>query len=442
AVTVAGRNFSGAAGQLHVRFGNVDATSVTILSDTQLVAVAPAHAAGTVDVRVVSGAMRPDTDGNQVFFGYGTSPSTTAGKFAFGTLPTANADAYTVRHDRALSVGAAAGVRANDTSNPAGHPLTVSLVSTPTHGKLTLYANGSIVYRPAAGFVGTDSFTYRAKDGLFESAPATVTLTVNDQAPVAANDAYKTAKGRTLTVLARGVLANDTDPEKDVLRAVAVTQPANGTLKLNPNGSFTYTPNAGSVGVDTFTYRANDKALDSAPATVSITVPVPPRVQSVAINDGSVQRSLIRSITVTFDTLVTFDAGAFSLVRAGGTVPTLSRQVTQENEQTQVVLTFSGAGTQFRSLADGDWTLKMFRTRVHRADYRPAIMESPSVTTFHRLFGDVDGDRDVDATDRTAFEAAFGQTDGLSLATFDFDRDGDVDAADRTQFDRRIGHVI
>src|SRR5207249_5763101 len=49
-VTITGRNFSGAAGQLHVLFGGVEAAAVTVLSDSQLVAVAPAHAAGTVDI--------------------------------------------------------------------------------------------------------------------------------------------------------------------------------------------------------------------------------------------------------------------------------------------------------------------------------------------------------------------------------------------------------
>src|SRR5262249_41495606 len=62
-VTVTGQNFSGAAGQLHVLFGGVDATSVTIVSDTQAVAAAPAHAAGTVDVRVQSGTTKTDING-------------------------------------------------------------------------------------------------------------------------------------------------------------------------------------------------------------------------------------------------------------------------------------------------------------------------------------------------------------------------------------------
>lgn len=82
-VTITGKNFSGAAGQLHVFFGAVEATSVTVVSDTRVIAVAPAHASGVVDVRVRSGANRTNTDGQQVFFGYGTSANTVADDFRF-----------------------------------------------------------------------------------------------------------------------------------------------------------------------------------------------------------------------------------------------------------------------------------------------------------------------------------------------------------------------
>src|SRR5262249_37502471 len=86
-VTITGRNFSGAAGQLTVLFGTTPATSVTILSDTQVVAVSPARAAGTVDVRVQSAGMQTDGNGAQVFFGYGTSGASPADQFTFGGNP-------------------------------------------------------------------------------------------------------------------------------------------------------------------------------------------------------------------------------------------------------------------------------------------------------------------------------------------------------------------
>src|SRR5262249_42923098 len=75
---------------------------------------------------------------------------------------------------------------------------------------------------------------------------ATVTITVTpvNDPPVANNDAYTTAEDTPLTVAAPGVLANDTDVDGNPLTAILVNGPSNGTLTLNPDGSFTYPPNA------------------------------------------------------------------------------------------------------------------------------------------------------------------------------------------------------
>src|SRR5205814_8245510 len=99
----------------------------------------------------------------------------------------------------------------NDTSNPAGHTLTAALVTGPTHGSVTLNANGSFTYTPAAGYVGSDTYTYTANDGILVSAPATVTVTVTNQAPVAANNGYTTGKDTPLSISAPGLLGNDSD---------------------------------------------------------------------------------------------------------------------------------------------------------------------------------------------------------------------------------------
>jgi hypothetical protein len=82
---ITGRNFSGAAGQIHVMFGTAAATSVTIVSDSQLNVVIPAHAAGTVDVTVQSGHTVLNVDNNPVFFGYGTSATNAGDRFTFST---------------------------------------------------------------------------------------------------------------------------------------------------------------------------------------------------------------------------------------------------------------------------------------------------------------------------------------------------------------------
>jgi uncharacterized repeat protein (TIGR01451 family) len=100
-----------------------------------------------------------------------------------------------------------------------------------------------------------------------------VTTTVSNLPPVANNDNYTTPEDTPLTVVAAsGVLANDTDANGDTLTALLVTGPANGTLTLSTNGSFTYTPGTYYRGPDSFTYRASDGTTNSGPATVSITV--------------------------------------------------------------------------------------------------------------------------------------------------------------------------
>ncbi|MBP8303469.1 MAG: tandem-95 repeat protein [Phycisphaerae bacterium] len=186
--------------------------------------------------------------------------------------PAAANDAYSTNEDTALVV-AAPGVLANDTDND-GDPLTAVLDTGVANGALTFNADGSFTYTPSANWSGSDSFTYHATDGKVDSLPATVTITVaavND-APVAANDAYSMAATTVLVVPAPGVLANDTDIEGDPLTAVLNASVLHGTLVLNADGSFTYTPTPYYAGPDTFTYHANDGSANSNVATVSITV--------------------------------------------------------------------------------------------------------------------------------------------------------------------------
>ena len=77
----------------------------------------------------------------------------------------------------------------------------------------------------------------------------------------AASYSYSTNEDTTLTVPAPGVLPNYSDPDGDTLTAVKVTDPSHGSLTLNADGSFTYTPNPDYHGSDSFTYKANDGSL-------------------------------------------------------------------------------------------------------------------------------------------------------------------------------------
>ncbi len=200
-------------------------------------------------------------------------------------VPGAASDAYTVAEDQTLTV-TAPGVLGND-SDPDGDALTAMLVSGVSHGVLTLNADGSFSYVPAANYSGSDSFTYLANDGELDSSIATVSITVtpvNDR-PVAANDSYTVSEDQALTVAAPGVLGNDSDPDGNVLTAVLLTGVSHGTLTLNPNGSFSYTPAADYSGPDSFRYVASDQIVVSLAATVSITI-TPAGEQPVGIDDA------------------------------------------------------------------------------------------------------------------------------------------------------------
>src|SRR5205823_12682349 len=121
-------------------------------------------------------------------------------------------------------------------------------------GSLSLGADGSFTYTPPAGFAGAVSFTYQASDGPAIST-ATVIITVAAAGTVIANpDGYTTAEDTPLSVAALGVLANDQAPSGMVLSAQPIAGPARGTLTLNTDGSFGYSPPANYHGLDPVTY--------------------------------------------------------------------------------------------------------------------------------------------------------------------------------------------
>ncbi len=179
---------------------------------------------------------------------------------------------YTVMQDNTLTVAAAQGLLNND-SNPAGLPLTAAIHTSSAHGALKINTDGSFSYTPNTGFHGTDSFTFRAIDGTAQSNSATVTITVTPALFSVSNQSYTDVQENTLTVAAaQGLLNNDSNPDGLPLTAAIHTSPAHGSLKINPDGSFSYTPNTGFNGTDSFTFRAIDGTVQSNSATVTITV--------------------------------------------------------------------------------------------------------------------------------------------------------------------------
>jgi VCBS repeat-containing protein len=264
---------------LGVLANDVDTNGLTL---TAILATAPTH--GTLTLNA-SGAFvyKPDSgfSGTDSFTyiardaAASAAPTTVTIHVVGGSVVT-NPETYGDNAGQVLAATAATGVLAND-SDANNLPLTAALApgGGPTHGKLVLNANGSFTYTPNLGFAGKDSFTYIASDSLASSAPTTVTIDVTARAPTGVAETYADDAGHGLTTTAAsGVLIHDTDPNGLTLTAALAPGggPKHGTLVLNANGAFTYTPTLGFAGVDTFTYIARDSLSSSAPTTVTIDV--------------------------------------------------------------------------------------------------------------------------------------------------------------------------
>jgi hypothetical protein len=152
-----------------------------------------------------------------------------------------------------------------------GEALQITAISMPGHGVVNVLPDQTIRYVPQSGFTGTDSFTYTVTDGQGSSASATVIVKVlaQNSPPIAAADTFPVEAGQP-TLLA--VLANDSDPDGGPLQIVGFTMPSHGSLVFNPDKTFTYTPAAGFLGQDQFTYTIRDNRGASALATVTLVV--------------------------------------------------------------------------------------------------------------------------------------------------------------------------
>ncbi|MGZ5530052.1 MAG: Ig-like domain-containing protein, partial [Limisphaerales bacterium] len=164
-------------------------------------------------------------------------------------------------------------------------PVTVSLPSqipAPDTSMVTASDNCSVPQKTFVndrystnGYVVTITRTYAASDDCGNSSTCSQTILFNPllAQPTATPNVYTVVENQLLNVSAPGVLANDTDPNNLPLQAILVTSTTNGTVTLNANGSFHYTPNTYYFGTDTFTYKASNTGTNtSAPVSVAINV--------------------------------------------------------------------------------------------------------------------------------------------------------------------------
>jgi CSLREA domain-containing protein len=201
---------------------------------------------------------------------YGYSVMTITVTTASNAPPLAVDDVYTVPEDNELVVPDA-GVLANDVTDDG---LVAGLAQDVSSGVLALNPGGGFTYSPTLNFYGVITFTYRVTDtiGQTDEAISYILVSPVNDPPQAARDGYLVTADSAL-VAATSVLANDVDPEGNDMLATLVTDVATGTLSLNLDGTFTYTPTLGFSGPVTFTYEATD-GEDMAQSEVTLFVDV------------------------------------------------------------------------------------------------------------------------------------------------------------------------
>ncbi len=170
-------------------------------------------------------------------------------------------------------------------SDADSDPLAITSVGVPAHGTASISGQG-IVYVPAPGYSGPDSFTYVVDDGHGGSATATITITVGvrpNRNPNARPDAASVTSGQSVAI---SVLANDNDADGDTVVLASVGVPLHGTASIN-GGQIQYASTPGYVGGDSFSYTISDGRGGTASALVTITVTPAPNGPPVAVDDAA-----------------------------------------------------------------------------------------------------------------------------------------------------------
>lgn len=241
-----------------------------------------------------------DTFSYQARDGASVSSPAMVSIMAMNSTPSASGGTYSVAHGQSVSGNLLQGAYDGD-----GDSMTALGVAGggPTHGSVTINSNGSFTYTPSAGYAGSDNFSFKVTDGISESFASTIMLDVTNHAPSAGSVSYSATNTQTLSVGAPGVLSGSTDQDGDTMSASLFMQAMHGTVALSSDGSFTYTANAGYIGIDNFMFNVSDGLASGGMGSVTINVTqgaaAPPVVTKPANQTSLEHANISLAITAT-----------------------------------------------------------------------------------------------------------------------------------------------
>ena len=308
--------------------------------------------------------------------------------------PVAVADTATVAEDASLT---SIDVITNDT-DVDGDALTLTAVTTAGSG--TVAINGvSVDYTPAANFNGEEVITYTVSDGtLTDEGTLTITVTPENDAPVAVADTATVAEDASLTSI--DVITNDTDVDGDALTLTAVTTAGSGTVAIN-GVSVDYTPAANFNGEEVITYTVSDGTLtDEGTLTITVT---PENDAPVAVADTATvaeDASLTSIDVITNDTDVDGDALTLTAVTTAGSGTVAINGVSVDYTP---AANFNGEEVITYTVSDGtltdEGTLTITVTPENDAPVAVAdtatVAEDASLTSIDVITNDTDVDGDA-----------------------------------------------
>ena len=374
----------------------------------------------------------------------------------FNQVPVANSDAASTAEDTLKNID----VIDND-SDSDGDAIQVVSVGNPSNGTVGLKSDGTIDYTPFDDFYGSDSFVYTLEDehGAATEGVVSVTVTPVNDAPTdiqlsatSVNENTDTTGGLVVanllggdvdsTVLTFNLVAGDGDGDNSLFEIDG------DSLKLKSGVEIDYeTKPQYSIRVEVSDGEyVFDKSLTIDVANLL-------EMDALVFDSGSGQMSSIREISVSFPELVTIDSDAFSFMHRGSG-NSIGYNMSQSDATGKTVVTFSfvGTGVTHGSLDDGNYQMSIDGGKV-QSNASGAFLDGDSNGTaggtltfgdqesdgFFRLFGDSDGDRDVDNVDLARFLNTYRESSDSSdyNESMDFDFDGDVDNVDLANYLQR-----